>query len=182
MQAPCVKDLNDPDGPCVPCRKAGLTASACGTISLPPSRMARLRPPQELLGNWIPENHLRLPPPPPPADRPEHGLDLLGGTDSAISDAATVEDLDMHDLNSESLNVDSFVAQDLDIDDLNIPGLEVPALEVQALEAQALDVQDFDIQDFDVFDLGIQEDHLSLDHFQVDQDFVAWLEHEINKR
>jgi len=185
QKAPCVKDLNDPDGPCVPCRKAGLTASTCGPISLPPSRMAKLRAPQALLGNWIPENHLRLPLASPPAHRPEHGLDLLGGTDSAISDAATVEDLGMHDLNS--LDVDSFVARPLDIDDLNIPGLEVQALEVQALEVQDVevqdvDVQDFDIQDFDVFDLGIQEDRLSLADFQVDEDFVAWLEHGLNKR
>ena len=151
--------------------------------------MAKLRAPEALLGNWIPENHLRLPPPPPPADRPEHGLDLLGGADSAIRDAATVEDLDMHDLNSQSLDVDSFVALALDIEDLNIPGLEVQAPEAQALDVQDVDVRDFDvrdfdIQDFDLFDLGIQEDHLSLLNFQADQDFGAWLEHdhEINKR
>jgi len=191
QKAPCVKDLNDPDGPCVPCRKAGLTASACGPISLPPGRMARLRAPRDLLGNWIPENHLRLPPAPPPARRPEHGLDLLGGTDSAISDAVTVEDFDMHDLNSQSLGVDSLFAQD-HIEHLNIPGLEVQAPEVQALEVQHVEVQhvdvqdfdihDFDIHDFDVLDLGIQEDRLSLANFPVDEDFLAWLEHGLNKR
>jgi hypothetical protein len=126
--------------------------------------MTKLYGPQVLLGNWIPGDD-RLGP--PPANRPEHGLDLLGGSDSAISaPTETVEDLvmpDLHvqDLNSRSLDSNNgfevkffsaISAPTAKVEDLGMPDLNVQDLNFQCvesndgLEAQFLEVQAPEVQ------------------------------------
>ena len=71
MKAPCVRDPNDPTGPCIPCKNARISANICGP-SLPPRSRRNKAVPADL-SNWRPD--AQAPPLSPPKERPEHGLD-----------------------------------------------------------------------------------------------------------
>ena len=118
FKAPCVKDPDKPHGPCIPCQKVGRSAEQCGPIELPPSRKPKLVDPEALLGNWVSQ---RIPQHPPPAKRPEHGLDLLGGTNISMSaPPATAQNLDPPDPTVNDLYLPVFSGLGLGLQDLRM--------------------------------------------------------------